>query len=169
MYFPVNRPMSARNLPATPEFLAQHELLDGDKLNVNALQEKLGIKDQAGLTAMLVYLYATDPLVNWDVNRGLVRLYELHVNKGQLPPLPPDHSEFAWFEADRKCESCPGSELYEFGTGFFLPKCLSFKRADKYMDCMKYRENLTYFDQQVADQATKDVDSAAIRRQILEE
>lgn len=119
------------------------DFVEGPNLNWDRIEEVLGIDTGEGLGAVLRYLYFTEPTLNYRINVSLLRLAIDQANgKVHLPVLPPDYHESTWMAADNGCEHCPGSIVIEHLPGFHAPQCLNFNRAEKYEDCLKYREAL---------------------------
>lgn len=119
------------------------DFVNGTALNMGRIEEVLGLTDGQSVGDLLRYLYFTDVELNYRINVALLRLAIEKVNdRVHLPTMPPDYLESAWMGADIGCEHCPGSEIIEHFPGVFGPQCLNHNRAEKYVDCFKYRENL---------------------------
>lgn len=119
------------------------DFVDGSALNMDRIEEVLGLSDGQSLGDLLRYLYFTDLELNYRMNVSILRLAIEKVNdRVHLPMLPPEYPESAWMAADIGCGSCPGSIEIEHFPGMIGPQCLNFNRAEKYADCLKYRDNL---------------------------
>jgi len=119
------------------------DFIDGHKLNFDRIEEVLGVNTGENLGELLRYLYFTEPELNYRINVSILRVaIQIANDKVHLPVVPPDYHESAWMAADNECERCPGSIVIEHFPGVFGPQCLNHNRAEKYEDCLKYRENL---------------------------
>lgn len=66
------------------------------------------------------------------------RVDRRHLDQLVVPPQSAVH----WFEADMKCHECAGSEPFLDGPLEGIWHCTCLDRADRWSNCLRYRENL---------------------------
>lgn len=120
------------------EYVLPDATIDWDKVYAD-----LGI-NETNLPTLLVKLVSTNLDVAAAVQRAVLSFAfgkaadPTHLSVLDSAPV----DEMSWIFADHMCETCPGSQSFEFLPGKSLPMCASTERLEKWNSCLKYRENL---------------------------
>lgn len=147
----MNPPVFAQRITNTldHEKVPRSFWLEDGTVDWNMVYGLLGIVTVEDFKNALLALVTTNGEVAVAVHVALATAaFGKGVDPRHLPQLvQPPQNESAWFLADSACmDRCPGSDPYP--DGFDLsgaPLCCCFDRADRWSNCLRYRERLFAF------------------------